>query len=104
MTNSFNLADDLIEPFRPFADFAVHDELGDRGPAGDLTREHRQTLAALPLRDVGVGSETLSALHASETVARSLVRSFETNDAGELALPAFPVRQPALPGLRAERS
>ena len=104
MTNSFNLADDLIEPFRPFADLTVHDALRDRDPAVELTGEHRQTLAALPLRDVGIGTETLSVLHASETVARSLVRSFETNDAGELALPAFSVRQPALPGLRAERS
>ena len=104
MTNSFNLADDLIEPFRPFADLTVHDELSDCDPAGELTREHRQTLAALPLRDVGIGTETLSALHASEAVAQSLIRSFETNDVGELALPAFPGRQPALPGLRAERS
>ena len=104
MTNSFNLADDLIEPFRPFADLTVHNELSDCDPAGELTREHRQTLAALPLRDVGIGTETLSALHASEAVAQSLVRSFETNDIGELALPAFPSRQPALPGLRSERS
>lgn len=104
MTNPFNLADDLIEPFRPFADLTVHDELSDCGPAGELTREHRQTLAALPLRDVGIGTETLSALHASEAAARSLVRSFETNDIGELALPGFPGRQPALPGLRAGRS
>ena len=104
MTNPFNLADDLIEPFRPFADIVVHDELSDCDPAGELTREHRQTLAALPLRDVGIGTETLSALHASEAVAQSLVRSFETNDVSELALPAFPVRQPALPGLRSERS
>ena len=104
MTNAFNLVDDLIEPFRPFADLAVYDELSGCDPAEELTKEHRQTLAALPLCDVGVGPETLSALHASEAVAQSLVRSFETNNAGELALPAFPAPQPALPGLQAERA
>jgi len=103
VTNSFNLADDLIEPFRPFADLAVHRQLKDRDPAEELAREDRQMLAALPLREAGIGPETLSMLHASEAVAQSLVRSFETGDAGELTLPAFPVQQPTLPGLKAAR-
>lgn len=103
-TNSFNLADDLIEPFRPFADVAVHDQLKDRDPQEELTREDRQVLAALPLREASIGSETLSILHASEVVAQSLVRAFETNETSELVLPTFPFQQPALPGLEAVRA
>ncbi len=101
-TNPFNLADDLIEPFRPFADLAVRNHLKDRNPADDLEKEDRQVLAAVPLREAGVRGETMSVLHTAEAVAQSLVRAFEANDAAELVLPGFPEPQPALPGLQTE--
>lgn len=91
--NAFNLVDDLIEPFRPLADAAVQQLLQGRTSGEDLTREDRQALAGLPLQEVTVQDESLTILHASEAVARSLVRAFERNDAGCLALPSFPELQ-----------
>ncbi|MCV6547512.1 MAG: type II CRISPR-associated endonuclease Cas1 [Cohaesibacter sp.] len=98
-TNSFNLADDMIEPFRPFADLAVNTLLHQCDPNSDLTRDHRQMLAGLPLNEVSLNTETLSILHASELSAHSLVRAFEHADAQQLILPSFPETQFEIQGL-----
>ena len=99
ITNPFNLADDMIEPFRPIADFAVYTHLKGHVGKGDLKREDRQALAATALCQVDLCAETLGVLHASEMVAQSLVRAFETNDADKLKLPSFPSMQPAFPDM-----
>ena len=97
VTNPFNLADDIIEPFRPVADLAAYSYLKGRTPTDNLKTEDRQALAALPLCEVSLGEETLCVLHASEEVARSLVRAFEANDAAELILPSILPSHPTLP-------
>lgn len=87
-SNPFNLADDLVEPFRPFVDRAVW-ELTDRGSAssGDTTVEERRKLASLPIESVHSGGETVSLLVATENAAISLVRAIEINSAAVLLLP-----------------
>jgi CRISPR-associated protein Cas1 len=42
--NAFNLADDLIEPFRPIVDRYVYDNIQE---TSDLTTEHKQALVGL---------------------------------------------------------
>lgn len=88
VTNSFNLADDLIEPFRPFVDVLVW-SLADRGRAkmGELTVQDRRALASLLLTDALCGTETVSLLVACERAAASLVRAMEANSASVLMLP-----------------
>ena len=99
VTNPFNLADDLIEPFRPLADLAVFSMMQARNAADELTREDRHALAGLPMVSAGIGDETLAVLHASEAVAQSLARALEHRDATLLALPTVPRSQQPLPGL-----
>ena len=82
--NAFNLADDLIEPFRPLVDLHVA-----RRPAlteGDLIPEDKQALVALLNVDVGMPQGKMSVMSAIEYAVESLVRTYEA-DQTELDLP-----------------
>ncbi len=53
--NAFNLADDLVEPFRPFVDRLAHKASGaGAGRDGDLSVEDRRTMAGALLIDARV--------------------------------------------------
>lgn len=84
--NAFNLADDLIEPFRPLVDLHVA-----KHPAfteGDLAPQDKAALVALLNVDVGMPQGKMSALSAIEYAVESLVRLFEQGDS-ELELPTL---------------
>lgn len=84
--NAFNLADDLIEPFRPLVDLHVA-----KNPAfteGDLAPQDKAALVALLNVDVGMPQGKMSALSAIEYAVESLVRLFEQGDS-ELELPSL---------------
>jgi CRISPR-associated protein Cas1 len=87
-SNAFNLADDMVEPFRPFVDRAVWKMTG-RGTArdGEPSLGERRALAALPLEPVRLERETMALLAASEAMAASLVRALETGRPAALRLP-----------------
>jgi CRISPR-associated protein Cas1 len=88
--NPFNLADDLLEPFRPFVDRAVWRMTSEgRQRDGGLSVEERRSLAALPLEPAIVGRETVTLLVATELAGESLVRAFEAGSASLLNLPQF---------------
>lgn len=82
--NAFNLADDLIEPFRPLVDLHVakHAALTE----GELIPADKQALVALLNVDVGMPQGRMSVLSAIEYAVESLVRVYEDN-AKELDLP-----------------
>lgn len=87
--NAFNLADDVLEPFRPVVDALVW-RLSGEGTTrrGELTRAHRQRLAGVLLEPVRMGAERVTALVAAEKVAGGLVRAMEARRAA-LVLPAI---------------
>jgi CRISPR-associated protein Cas1 len=88
ITNAFNLADDLVEPFRPFVDRLVL-RLTDAGRtrAGETTVEERRSLASLPVEEAQFAGDTVTLLVATERAAESLVRAMEANSAALLLLP-----------------
>ena len=88
ITNAFNLADDLVEPFRPFVDRLVW-RLTDAGSTrtGETTVEERRSLASLPTEKTRFADETVTLLVATERAAESLVRAMEANSAALLLLP-----------------
>jgi CRISP-associated protein Cas1 len=87
-TNGFNLADDLIEPFRPFVDAEVFQITGAEKPVeSDLSLADRRTMAGVLLRDARFDGEVMTLLAATEKVAASLIRALECNDSKTLALP-----------------
>jgi len=86
--NAFNLADDLVEPFRPFVDrLAFKTSSGGTGKGGDLSIEDRRAMAGALLVDARAGSDSVTLLTAAETAAQSLVRAFEEEKADRLVLP-----------------
>jgi len=89
--NAFNLADDLIEPFRPLVDLHVtkHAAMTE----GDLIPADKQALVALLNVDVAMPQGRMSVLSAIEYAVESLVRAYE-GDTKELDLPGLIGLQP----------
>lgn len=89
--NSFNLADDMVEPFRPFVDLlAWKTSTNGSGKKGDLSVEDRRTMAGALLIDACTGDDKVSLLVAAETAAQSLVRALEDAKSDRLVLPEIP--------------
>lgn len=90
VSNAFNLADDLVEPFRPFVDVLAW----RTAPMGQASRDplsiaDRQIMATALLAEGRVGEEAVPLLHAAERAAESLVRCFDGKSAALLELPAM---------------
>lgn len=86
--NAFNLADDLVEPFRPFVDVLVWKTFNDSGDRDvDLSLEDRRTMAGVLLRNGKVGGAKVSLLVAAEIAAASLSRALEFEKPAFLELP-----------------
>lgn len=92
--NSFNLADDFIEPLRPLVDLAVYRlaEGWAKEEGQELRREDRTALAALLGKQVSMEGEMHSILRSSDLMAQSLIRAGSAGDAGLLCLPRLAER------------
>jgi len=89
-TNAFNLADDLVEPFRPFVDVLAWRTVGEGRPSRDpLNIDDRRAMAGVLLMEAHIADETATLLTATERSAASLQRSIESNTADALELPAL---------------
>jgi len=86
VSNAFNLADDLIEPFRPFADHSAFC-LAETGEGNGLSLADRRFLAGVLSADVRMNGEVTPLLAATEQVSASLCRAILNNDAEALVLP-----------------
>jgi CRISPR-associated protein Cas1 len=87
--NSFNLADDILEPFRPFVDETVLNMFGAKTQETDLTKESRAELIALLGESCYIGAQHETILNAVYLVAKSLMScSFEKNS-DTILLPEF---------------
>lgn len=89
--NAFNLADDLIEAFRPLVDLHTFREAHRAGEEKEeLGTEDKAGLVALLNVDVGMASGRMSVLSAIEYAVESLCRVFETGENGHaLDLPVL---------------
>jgi CRISPR-associated protein Cas1 len=90
VSNAFNLADDLVEPFRPFVDLLAWRVAGDGAPGtGSLGREDRQAMTGVLLRPARLGNDTVTLLVATEQTAESLVRAIDSGTSAPLLTPAL---------------
>lgn len=89
--NAFNLADDLIESFRPLVD--LHVRKNPPAVERELSPSDKAALVALLNVDVGMPQGRMSALAAVEYAVESLARLFETDDS-DLELPLLIGLQP----------
>lgn len=85
--NAFNLADDLIEPFRPLVDLYVvkHQKANESG----LQPEDKAALVELLNVDVAMPRGVMSALAAIEHAVESLARIYENGAEAPLELPTL---------------
>jgi CRISP-associated protein Cas1 len=92
-TNPFNLADDLIEPFRPFVDQMVFAQAIERTAFDDMTVEDRRKLAGIPLETGKIGDAEFSLLAATEQSVASLMKAVEAQDPSLLSLPSIRLQE-----------
>jgi CRISPR-associated protein Cas1 len=90
VTNAFNLADDFLEPFRPFVDALAAERTDGRAVGEEMTIEDRRAMAGVLLRETRLTDETFTLLAASEKTAESYVRAMEGASAALLRLPEMP--------------
>jgi CRISPR-associated protein Cas1 len=87
-SNAFNLADDVVEPFRPFVDKLAWRAAGDgRASRDDLSLDDRRAMAAVLLETAALGTDSVTLLIAAERSAESLVRAIESMTPAVLELP-----------------
>lgn len=86
--NSFNLADDVIEPFRPLIDLYVINQLNaETDTERELNPTDKVSLVSLLNVDIAMPRGVMSVLSAIEQCIESLVRVYENSSEAPLELP-----------------
>jgi CRISPR-associated protein Cas1 len=85
--NAFNLADDVIEPFRPLVDLFVYRMIPQ--PDDELHPEDKVALVGLLNVDVGMPRGKMSVLSAIEHMIESLARIYDGGNETLLEIPSI---------------
>ena len=75
--NAFCLADDLMEPYRPYVDIVVCDIIKEHGLNDDIPKDIKAILLKIPAIDVLIDGEKSPLMIATQRTAVSLVKCFE---------------------------
>lgn len=75
--NAYCLADDIMEPYRPFVDKLVLDIINEGNPCPQLTREIKARLLGIPVLDVEIDGHRSPLIIAATTTTASLSKCFE---------------------------
>ncbi|MCX8524448.1 type II CRISPR-associated endonuclease Cas1 [Chryseobacterium formosus] len=84
--NPYCLADDLMEPYRPFIDLLVMDWLTKNPNIEELTKEFKSHILQIATKDVVIDSKTRPLLVAVKITATSLYKCYK----GEKRLISYP--------------
>ena len=87
--NAYCLADDIMEPYRPFADLTVRQLLKEHSVLTDLTPEIKKKLLQLPGMDIVLEGETSPLMIALQRTSASLAKCF----LGESRKIAYPLME-----------
>lgn len=74
--NAYCLADDLMEPYRPYVDLLVHDIVLRQGVTSPLNKEIKAQLLTIPTMDVYMGGKRSPLMIAAGLTASSLRKCF----------------------------
>jgi CRISP-associated protein Cas1 len=86
--NSYCLADDMMEPYRPFVDKVVCDIVRMNGKFLEMTPKMKQALLAIPAMDVQIGGQKSPLMNAVQRTTASLAKCFE-GSTRKLLFPEF---------------
>ena len=74
--NAYCLADDLMEPYRPFIDKIVCEIVDEYGACEELNKEIKSLFLKIPVIDITADNETSPLMVATQRTAVSLVKCF----------------------------
>jgi CRISPR-associated protein Cas1 len=75
--NAYCLADDIMEPYRPFVDKVVWNIVRQNGKYLELTPSMKKDLLNIPAMDVSINEEKSPLLVAVQKTTASLAKCFE---------------------------
>lgn len=78
--NAYCLADDIMEPYRPFVDFCVFDLVQNEIITEDLTPGLKKKLLQIPVMDVQIGQKIRPLIIAVQETTASLALSFQKKE------------------------
>ncbi|MCD7938069.1 MAG: type II CRISPR-associated endonuclease Cas1 [Tannerellaceae bacterium] len=74
--NAFCLADDIMEPYRPYVDEMVAEIVEERGDYFQLTKEIKARILTLPIVEVKIGGQRSPLMIAASQTTASLYKCF----------------------------
>ncbi|MFQ5445683.1 MAG: type II CRISPR-associated endonuclease Cas1 [Saprospiraceae bacterium] len=74
--NAYCLADDIMEPYRPFVDWIVSEMIETEVPSDSLETRHKRKLLELLQMDAFIGGKTRPLMIATQTTAFSLTKCY----------------------------
>ena len=86
--NAYCLADDLMEPYRPFVDKVVCNTIKEHGVNEDIPKEIKSILLSIPAMDVMMDDALSPLMNATQRTAVSLVKCFN-GEQRKLLYPEF---------------
>lgn len=86
--NHFALADDVMEPYRPFVDYIVKGLFGDGEHSGELQKSDKAELLKVLSMDVWIDDQMTNLMQALDYTAGSLAQCFE-GQLSKLRYPSF---------------
>jgi len=84
--NAYCLADDIMEPYRPFVDELVFQIIREQGIVVDLTKEVKVKLLSIPVLDVTISGKRSPLMIAVSQTTASLAKCFD----GEMRKICYP--------------
>ena len=75
--NAYCLADDIMEPYRPFVDFAVYQIVRKHEKFLEMTPDMKKGLLAIPAMDVIIDGQKSPMMNAVQRTTASLAKCFE---------------------------
>lgn len=85
--NAYCLADDIMEPYRPYVDSVVYQLVRNHGRFLELSPGMKQQLLAIPAMDVQIDGQTSPLMNAVTRTTSSVAKCF----AGEVRKIVYPV-------------
>jgi len=86
--NAYALADDVMEPYRPFVDFIVRSIVSRTSHVSELNKELKAELLNLPIQDVIINNKKRPLMIAMQETCASLVRCLR-KDSRKITYPTF---------------
>lgn len=87
--NAFNLADDFIEPYRPYIDWYIYELVNDKHTM-ELSPQIKAALVDILNHIIVIDSKLTTILNAIDLMIKSFVSCINDNNHGLLKLPALP--------------